>query len=261
MTDQTAPKPIHPLHVYVAAQHVGISDDAADRFLGTLEQCGFTLAALSPPTVDQTAPRMTREEIEGWRTKIKNKIFNEFCGEPNESEGKVLMGKFDDLCNLALSALSPPPAQEVGDWISRLRAWSEELNNSGRLYAPFERGDADDLSTLLRALSTALEKAAADNSLLQGTIDSLQQLRDEFLTRAKAAETALQKAEAELAALKGDAERYRWLKSLQPGKGEFRRGHVPQLTFSWPRELADQPDLDAAIDAAKRSETQRETPS
>jgi len=160
MTDQTAPKPIHPLHVYVAAQHVGISDDAADRFLGTLEQCGFTLAALSPPTVDQTAPRKC-------------------AGCANIAAPR------SDFC-------SPACAQK--------------------------------------------HYAALSDLITGKTVSELQD--------------ALRKSEAEVAALKGDAERYRWLKSLQPGKGEFRRGHVPQLTFSWPRELADQPDLDAAIDAA-----------
>ena len=33
---------------------------------------------------------LTREQIEEWRKKIKNKIFSDFCGEPNEAHGKKL---------------------------------------------------------------------------------------------------------------------------------------------------------------------------
>lgn len=52
---------------------------------------------------------MNKEQIEEWREKIKRKIWAEFCGESNEAHGKRLMASFDELCDLALSALSGEP--------------------------------------------------------------------------------------------------------------------------------------------------------
>lgn len=47
----------------------------------------------------------TAIEIEEWRTKIKKKIWNEFCAEPNESHGIMLMKEFDKVCDLAIKGM------------------------------------------------------------------------------------------------------------------------------------------------------------
>jgi hypothetical protein len=55
--------------------------------------------------VEATAP-LTEEEVEGWRKKIKAKIFSDFCGEPNEDHGKELQQHFDRLCDMAIRSLA-----------------------------------------------------------------------------------------------------------------------------------------------------------
>lgn len=59
-----------------------------------------SVAALS-----STEP-LTKEQIEDWRKKITNKIFSDFCGEPNEAHGNELQKAFGTLCDMAISSLS-----------------------------------------------------------------------------------------------------------------------------------------------------------
>ena len=60
-------------------------------------------------TVDNALadPRVTlsAEQIEEWRKKMHSKIFEDFCGEPNESHWLIVRNSFDVLCNQALAAL------------------------------------------------------------------------------------------------------------------------------------------------------------
>jgi hypothetical protein len=64
------------------------------------------------PLPSPVAP-LTVAQIEDWRKRIKAKIFDDFCGEPNEAHGRDLSKEFDRLCDMALQSPLAPSRDDV----------------------------------------------------------------------------------------------------------------------------------------------------
>jgi len=56
--------------------------------------------------------KLDEAQIAEWRKRIKDKIFSDFCDEPNEAHGTNLQAQFDALCDMALTATTNAAPQK-----------------------------------------------------------------------------------------------------------------------------------------------------